>query len=534
MVYLILVTLLLSCFSTAVMSYISMATAIGPWISPTLVLCAYILFKIALQQIRTESMIWVVAAGSVGGIVATAVGFSFPALYFLDQSLFNSMLAQPFYFALFIGVLVLVSGWFGIWIANLLEQRMLADTHLPFPTGQLVYKMIAAGNQYKQSLQLLVGALLFVTHAVLQGDIGQLPRLLPSSFSLLSARSLGIIALPSIVLDMTIVPMLLAIGFVTGHVIALPLLVGAVGKIILLDPLHTFWFAHITSTEFSLAFCSGMVLIGAVSSMFYLPKTIYRIIKDIKLKKWSDFEKESLVFTRRYIIELVLILILFSFCAWYLQCSALVGLYLLVTTYLCVYNMVYIGAKTGLAYLGRFATFVMVPAMLLFPLNYTQLICIATFVEIAGGVAVDILCNRKTAQLADVPMKNIIRAQYIGLCLTSLSIGMIFWLLVTTLQLGSPALCAYKAQARQLLIHVGHFNYYVLIVGMMCGWLLSKMRINPGMVLGGILMPLNVSLGLIIGGLVALLVRQKEYWYPFWSGIFAANSIWMLLRAFLT
>ena len=88
----IIVSIALSLFSTVVMSYISMATPIGPWIAPTLVLLATILFKVFLRNSTySQNIALATAAGSVGGILATAFGFSFPTLYFLDPTLFNSL-----------------------------------------------------------------------------------------------------------------------------------------------------------------------------------------------------------------------------------------------------------------------------------------------------------------------------------------------------------------------------------------------------------------------------------------------------------
>jgi hypothetical protein len=51
------------------------------------------------------------------------------------------------------------------------------------------------------------------------------------------------------------------------------------------------------------------------------------------------------------------------------------------------------------------------------------------------------------------------------------------------------------------------------------------------MVLGGIVMPIGLSIPLILGGLIGV-CHDKEKWQPFWSGIFAANSIWMIVKIF--
>jgi hypothetical protein len=105
-------------------------------------------------------------------------------------------------------------------------------------------------------------------------------------------------------------------------------------------------------------------------------------------------------------------------------------------------------------------------------------------------------------------------------------------LLSSKFQIGSAALGAYKAQARALLVHAHKLDDYLLVgCGLACGWILSLLKINPSMVLGGILMPLDYSLGLIVGGMCTYLVPQKEQWLPFASAIFAANSLWMIIKA---
>ena len=120
-----------------------------------------------------------------------------------------------------------------------------------------------------------------------------------------------------------------------------------------------------------------------------------------------------------------------------------------------------------------------------------------------------------------------------GLLISSACVGVVFWLLVRHFGLGSAQLFAYRAQSRQLLIHAKHFNYGVLAIGACFGFLLKRFKCNPMLVLGGLLMPINITLGLVVGGLFALLPKDREEWYPFWSGVFAGNSIWMLIRTIL-
>jgi len=210
-------------------------------------------------------------------------------------------------------------------------------------------------------------------------------------------------------------------------------------------------------------------------------------------------------------------------------------IFLFATTIVFVYQMMVIAGKMGIVPLGRFATFVMVPAMFLFNINSLQIVLVATFVEVAGGVAADVLFGRKVAQLSEISSERIKKFQLFGLLISSLCVGGVFWALINYLELGSDALFAYKAQNRQILIDVllncSTFNGLILLVGAVFSYLLKLAKVNPILVLGGILMPLNLSLGLVFGGFLTLLVKKREDWEPFWSGIFASNSIWMIFQS---
>jgi hypothetical protein len=173
----------------------------------------------------------------------------------------------------------------------------------------------------------------------------------------------------------------------------------------------------------------------------------------------------------------------------------------------------------------------MVPAMLLFQLNNVQIVLVATFIEISCGVVADVLFGRKMAYLMKLDRRMICLFQVAGLVCSSLLVGIVFWLLINHFQLGSAHLLAYKAQSRQLLVYARQFDIYALILGAVCSFFLQYVRINPMLVLGGILMPLNFSIGLIVGGSLTLLEKDREAWEPFWSGVFASNSIWMLIKA---
>jgi len=535
MILALVMAIFFSIFSTATMMYIAMATPIGPWIAPTIALSIIVLARMICVRISASNIALVTAAGSIGGILATAIGFSFPTLYFLDAQLFSAWLARPLFFSCTLSLLSLAAGLFGFWIADLFEESLIDEKKLPFPIGQLVARLILAEDQLKQGVYLLVGFFSVTIFSVLQDGIGLIKGIIPKSITVLNSYSWGYFLVPTLSFELW--PMLWAIGFITGHVIALPLGVGALGRYVLAEPINRMFFPALSSSSFLFAFCSGLVVVNALLSMTKVPKQLYSLFRSssgyaapsstvVRCMQMLSNHKRRLVVALFLMFFLGLTLTYFNF-------SPLVQLYLISFTAICTYQIIIIAGKIGLAQLGRFATFVMIPALLLFAVDGVQAVCIATFVEIAGGVATDILFGRKMGRMVHNDRTLMRIFQLLGLVISALTAGIIFWLLVNHFQLGSAELFAQRAQARQLLMQVQQFNGIILLIGALFGLLLKYVKINPMLVLGGLLMPLNLSVGLIMGGALAWFVRNKEQYYPFWSGVFAAQSVWMLVSALI-
>lgn len=631
----IIIATLLSIFSTVVMSYIALAASIGPWIETTLVLVSMFLFQAMMRGISKNDYIQSVslttAAGGIGGILATGLAFSLPTLYFLSPTTFKLWLERPLYFSCVVSSFCFVSGSFGLLVATLFEDYFLNKQKMKFPIGELVFNAIAAPGQMTKALELAMG--FFGTQLALFAY--SMSSYAGRALSVVHAFTWSIFTFPAISVPLDQLPMYLAVGFVTGHVIAWPLIVGFLAKIMCLDPLfylythsgnsiHDHLFAsfaniHLTNTEFVLAFCSGMVLYGSCMGFVDLFKNGL---------KMSTKLLHSLRATRKFMVErvhyatvfawlqtlvavciTVIFLHYFNFSAlqqltlislsclcvyalvlfaaqigfvttwgifpivrmirlqecyarlalflnhafvkknkdalpWMQVSCVLVGLvsflyyfnftliqqlYLVVFSTLCIYQMLFIAGRMGIIPLGRFATFVMIPGMFLFNFDYIQVTLVAGFVEIAGGVAGDVLFGRRLAALSKIESEKIAGYQWLGLVVCSLVIGILFWLFITTLGIGTEhGLPATKAASRALLIAFKSFDWYVLAFGFIFGSLIKYTKINPALLLGGILMPPTISLMLIGGGLLTYTTKGKERFYPLLSGVSAGNSLWML------
>jgi hypothetical protein len=524
----IFLSIILSIFSTAVMSYISMATPIGPWIAPTLVLLAMLVVRLFYRgRDYGQEIVLATFSGSIGGILATSFGFSFPTLYFLDPVLFNSWMSSPLYFAGVMSAIALSAGGFGFWVANMLQERLIMQEQLEFPVSQLVHKMVIAQQSMRKAVELVTGFIGTAIFCVLQDGLGVVRSMIPKSYVLIKPMNCGILHVEAISLDL--MPMLWAIGFVTGHVIAIPLLVGACSNILIIETLRNGYYPHYEKLHFVLAFSSGMIVAGTVFGFLKTPQILWHSMRRLMERKADAVSGVG----KQALMQLLGILFFSAILFSYFEFSILAQFYIVLFTFACTYEIANQTGKIGLARLGMFATFVMVPAMLLFNLNAVQLTLIATYVEVCGGVAADVLFGRKMIPLMKISQKSMQRYQLLGLVVSSLCVGGIFWLLINHFGLGTPELFAQKAKNRELLVAIERFDLDVVLIGFCFGYLLRHMQVNPSLVLGGILMPIHVSLGLIIGGLSTYLVKDKEEWYPFWSGVFASNSLWMLIRSIL-
>jgi len=519
-------------FSTVVMSYIAMATPVGPWIAPTIVLMAMGIVKFLYKKdLVSESQSLIVVSASIGGIMATACGFVFPALYFLEKELFLEWLASPLKFITIVSSLSFVAGWLGLWLANCTAENLIQEQELPFPIGKMVYKLINAHTSLKKSYELLVGFCVTIIFCSLQQGSAILVELIPRSLLLLPAVSFGILKIPAIAVQLR--PMFWAIGFVTGIKIMAGLFVGSLAKIFIIDPMHSLFFSSLDQMEFVLAFCSGMVVAGVLSSFIGLKKHIVDFFSSDKacsinmIRNFFSHKKYACS------IELAIILMLSMAFFYYFEFGFFVQVYTLIFSSICAYQIALIAGKIGLAQLGRFATFVMVPALIFFKVNYVQAIIIATFVELTGGVMTDVLFGRKLAALANISSTKVRQYQYFGLVVSSIFVGIVFWFLVSHFELGGVELFVQRAQARALLVQVQTFNIYALGVGFIFGLLLKLSPLSPMLVFGGILMPIELILSFIVGALITLITKNTQRWIPMWSGVFAANSIWIIFYAVL-
>lgn len=522
-------SIVFSLLATAIMTYISMATPIGPWVELIIVLAATTLFRLALGYVASERLknavgLTTVAAG-VAGIAATVCGFTVPTLYFLDKELFSTILADSWQTMLLTGGSILVGGGFAFVMVGAFGERMLADTGLSFPIGQMVRKMIVAQNQLRKALELCAGIVVAFAYAFMQ----RCACWIPQKVVLGGVKVVSALTLPSITIRFDLLPLFVAIGYVAGEVLTLPLGVGVISKLFLLEPLKHYAFSDVPYDSFILAFGAGMMIQGAVFSFSKVPHLIVSTWKKITAGELQSRRRGNWLYWGGRVLFAAALYAYFR----YYNLSLLAQLYMVAFAAICVYQLMIIGGKIGLAPFGRFATFVMLPGFLLFGYDNVQVMLVSLFVSLAGGIAVDIMFGRKLGQLADINKKEIVWMQLLGLVVSAIAFGFIFTQLVHHFGLGSAELVAQRARSRALLVSVSNFRYILVAAGALFGFILEYIGVNALLVFTGLLFPVDFSLMLIVGGSLTYVAQDKDEWDPFWSGVFAATSLWMVIRGFV-
>lgn len=547
-----------TCFSAMVLAYISMATMIGPWIAPSVVLMASIVLKLSFRR-RTDEQLaqeltLIQTMAQVAGLVAVAIGFTLPTLYFLEPAQFLTLIHNPISFCMLIGGVTLAAGGLGHWFARVFADRLINKEKLPFPVSSLIYNTITSQSKDQQARSMLSGfGLTWLVCALRDGlVIGRwfsLPAFLP-------VKEL-VLKLPSFSLIFALSPIYWAIGFTTGMTIVLPLLVGLLSKHLIIDPLNTYahllpfqLFSPMKEESFTMAFCSGLVLYELCSEMLSPTKLM-------KLWKGGSFNPQSwlkqLFGLREYVghsttqqtadgswawktFGLVEPVIMVGGCSLffsYFGFPLLAQLFILFATLVVTYQANVLSGKIGLVPFGRFATFVMLPSILMFKLSALHITLLCVFVCVVIATSSNMLFEYKVGQLCSISARRLYAYQWLGLLVTALVLGVAFWVLFKNLTIGGSELFCQRGKSRALLIQSLNFDLVVLGLGALYGLMLKPFKVSPTMVFGGILMPSSLTIGLVVGALGSYFAEKPQKQYPFWSGVFSAESIWLIASILL-
>ncbi|KKQ49543.1 MAG: hypothetical protein US69_C0004G0027 [candidate division TM6 bacterium GW2011_GWF2_38_10] len=529
-------------FSSSILSYLAIATMIGPWIAPTIVLFCNITSSILPQcwqssKNRQQQTALIQAIGSIGGAIATGIGFSLPTLFFIDQQTFEQLLAQPFQFCASLTILCLCAGALGLALGALIAPTFTHNNQLPFPVSALTSNLISAPDNKTQSRQIIQGIALTGLITLLRDGFWKFKSIIPKTTYFFSRYLQQEFAF-------TVWPTMWAMGFAGGVSLIAPLLVGIFTKYIIIYPLHhytlhlpTTFFEPISLQALGIAFCTGIVLADFFAGLYSSLKKIVFPIKNQSTKKIAhhitSLINDSPQSTSRLILLAISILstsALFSYCGfpWSAQLLFFI-LCAIATYYIC-----FIGCKIGLIQYGRFSAYVLIPLYLLFSLTPLQVTIIMVFFNTCAATASDLLFDLKTNNHFHIPPQKTWIAQWIGLVITTFGIGIIFYLLFSHFSLGSPDFFAQRSQGKALLLQSLHFNPFIVTAGLIFGIIIKNLGLSPTMVFSGIIMPNSISIALTIGAFFSLFTPKNKKYTAFCAGIFTSESLWTISRILFT
>lgn len=544
----VILSALLTVVATATLCYISIATVLGPWIAPTLVLCSAACIRLFCYNLSSEktteylAVIQSIAAG--GGALGIGIGFTFPMLYFLDPVVFAGLIQDPWIFSFKLGFSCFAAGGFGIVLGSLFSHNMIETKALPFPASNITFNVIKSSSNMRHARNLFLGVLVacaiyFLQHGAL-GYAGILPFVIP----------LIPYACPS-GLFLMLSPLYWALGFTAGLKIAFPLLVGALSKNIFTyflydtNPWVATWCSNMVSEDnILMGFCTGLILseiiIGLLPSFLIFLQKIVALPGLWRTGVWHIFDRGEAChlygrlrdFFSRLAdcwIELAIVLLMCSVLLFHLDFSLPMQVVLLSSTAVATYYGCLIGAEIGMVQFGRFSTFVIIIMMALFSLTPLQITAAGVFLNLCMATASDLLFDQKILMMSNVSVKRVRQQQWYGLIISSLCIGFILWLIFTNYQLGSPELFAQRSKTKALLVQALHFEWVILLAGFGYGLLLKRFRVSPTMALGGLLMPNKLISGLVAGALLTKCVGRKEDYLPFAAGIFTTETLTMII-----
>ncbi len=520
--FVIVLGIILTFFSVAILSYVSIATMMGPWIAPTLVLLAAICAKFRVSKSPSdkgyEDLLLIQAIAAGGGVIAVGVGFSLPILFFLDPKLFNGWLQDKVHFCTLMGVICFVGGGLGIVWGRYFSHHLIDIANLPFPTSQITYQLAVLPSKARQIKQLLFGGGFTLVISFLRDGIGFMKGVIPKVLYFCG----GHIAFP-------VWPTMWVIGFTAGYSIALPLFIGLLTHKAIKFALNYYSFG-LPIEAFVTAFCAGLIISEMLLGFLSMVNSLRKKSRNVSTM-WLTIDRVLSSF-RTYIQAQGLSVLIAMLCAsglfFYFKFSITAQIVYFVLLFLATYEISFLGGEIGLVPFGRFSTFILIPLMLLFKLSYVQVTFLCVFFSVCAATASDLIFDDKIGELGSLDRRKLYIAQWIGLAASAVSIGIILYLLFTHLSLGSPEFFGQRGQSKALMIKTLDFNLYVVSIGLVYGVILKKCGITPLMTFGGIIMPSNITIGLLAGAVLSRYVQVDRY-IAVCSGVLVSEVLWIMI-----
>jgi hypothetical protein len=488
--YIVLNTFLIM-LSTATLLYISLATGLGPWIAPILA----VLVGGMMRDTRRALLLTISA--SLGGAVATGIGFSITTIFFLDPALWQQWMESPVSFCGVLCGAVLVAGGWGLYAARHTRENLISQNP-SFPVPQVVCEAVHASRTGIHMRLLSMGAAFAAGVNGIRDSYG---------------GSGGVY----------IAPLGWAAGFLAGPGVVVPLFLGMASKYLVVRPLvawgkYSQWLA-VPERDALYAVCSGLLVSGLLAGAWQRRAAVVARISD-----WARWSHYLHVLGNNKIVLGGMGLSVCGLCV--VGGMPVYGALLaVVVSALLIEPLLQCAAKTGLAPYGRYMTLAMLPVMCVPGVTLVQAALVCVMVGIVGSVAVDGMHASVIGQRESIDDKSILRAQWVGLGIAASVVGVLLWFLCSHFSLGVAPLISHRGLSRALIMQTFQYQSVFVCIGLLLGALFYAGGISPALVFGGLIMPSTLVCALAVGAGMRL-VQAASAGTIFWSGVLMGDVLW--------
>jgi len=433
---------------------------------------------------------------SVGGILAAGVCFTIPALYFLDETLFQSFSNNINYFIVVVFFIGLFGGFGGVYLSSRLRSRLVEEEALPFPTGIAAADTIKASTSETKNLKYLMipFILVFIYTSIRDGIMERFKGIIPFFIGT---------NLYGFNLQLGLIPMTLGGGYLIGFKTAMTWLAGCLISNWIFQPI-LLNMANISADDLNLNYILPMgvgLVIG--SGVVLIFKTSLKMIKLSNLKIRPIYGQLKFIRYPRVFILVASSLLL----SMILKVHIIPSLLAIIGLWLMTHIAARMSGETNIDPMEILAVAVVIVINLFFHIPQFKSIMVAAIIAVSVGVAADLLFDYKAGYILETKPSLLTKAQLIGVVSASAVVGISLVSLLKSYQLGSPDLFALQSQIVAYML--GNINWYLLLSGLILGVMITLSGFS-GLAFGvGFFIPMFFTTGFAIGGVLKYIVDKK-------------------------
>lgn len=396
----VLIAILLSVFLVASSSYIALKLGAMPWPIIFSVVIAAGIVRLVSRKVNPHEINVAQAGGSIGGMLATALVFTVPAIWFLQRT--NPELQAPSIWVII--AVTLIGGVLGIVLSIPIRRIFIDEENLSYPSGTAGAELINTGQKGGPLFKVvIISALLTAIFVALR--------------QLYFAGGWTISALAGIGITIFILPMPLAIGvgYIVGRKASYSWFFGALlGWVFMIPYLVVNRMPLDQAAE--LVRNTGMGIVLGAGVGFFLTYTVSKFKKIFaplfnSREKWYFRSAPYLSVLSIILLYLVGVPILASL-------IAVVGVWIMVAI------AARMTGETDIDPLEQFGIIVGLIAVMVYSVFALELgifpaLLIIVFVSVASSIAGDIGQDFKSAKVVGTKVKDIIKVDLIAVVVAS-------------------------------------------------------------------------------------------------------------------